>query len=336
MHLLGFWVETEVCPLCRCPTALWVACAPGRAPQFLLLPSLLDNSGFSYLRRISRRWETRGGWYPASSTSSLATCPTTVTTLPLQKAKRYLWKKRYSVSEGSMLIEGCSRPTGYHSLLVEHVPSSAFHQVTLCPPGHRRLHPCQQWFLLWHHVQVRSSLPSKKYSCPTDCRYLHITNWKKFSLTPWWSPAILNYRRFWKVHRNSNNQVVTSFNYWQYFLLQNSCRIPAQRSSKLPLLVHSGAIHWQHCSVQRRIPRPTISPLCPQQQVSLWHQLAALCVVVSVFSVIRPVPRSLNVDMEWLYGASESSNMEVDIGYLPQVQPRGGWVYLLHRRFFSL
>lgn len=31
-------------------------------------------------------------------------------------------------------------------------------------------------------------------------------------------------------------------------------------------------------------------------------------------------PRSLNVDMEWLYGASESSNMEVDIGYLPQVQ----------------
>lgn len=24
--------------------------------------------------------------------------------------------------------------------------------------------------------------------------------------------------------------------------------------------------------------------------------------------------------MEWLYGASESSNMEVDIGYLPQVQ----------------
>lgn len=23
--------------------------------------------------------------------------------------------------------------------------------------------------------------------------------------------------------------------------------------------------------------------------------------------------------MEWLYGASESSNMEVDIGYIPQV-----------------
>lgn len=32
--------------------------------------------------------------------------------------------------------------------------------------------------------------------------------------------------------------------------------------------------------------------------------------------------RSLNVDMEWLYGASESSNMEVDIGYLPQVCSR--------------
>lgn len=39
--------------------------------------------------------------------------------------------------------------------------------------------------------------------------------------------------------------------------------------------------------------------------VPVWHVL--LC------------PRSLNVDMEWLYGASESSNMEVDIGYLPQV-----------------
>lgn len=33
-------------------------------------------------------------------------------------------------------------------------------------------------------------------------------------------------------------------------------------------------------------------------------------------------PRSLNVDMEWLYGASESSNMEVDIGYLPQVRDK--------------
>ncbi|KAJ6663409.1 hypothetical protein lerEdw1_009488 [Lerista edwardsae] len=32
-----------------------------------------------------------------------------------------------------------------------------------------------------------------------------------------------------------------------------------------------------------------------------------------------PNNRSLNVDMEWLYGALESSNMEVDIGYLPQV-----------------
>lgn len=34
---------------------------------------------------------------------------------------------------------------------------------------------------------------------------------------------------------------------------------------------------------------------------------------------LSPVPRSLNVDMEWLYGASEGSNMEVDIGYIPQV-----------------
>lgn len=29
--------------------------------------------------------------------------------------------------------------------------------------------------------------------------------------------------------------------------------------------------------------------------------------------------RTLNVDMEWLYGATENSNMEVDIGYLQQV-----------------
>lgn len=43
-----------------------------------------------------------------------------------------------------------------------------------------------------------------------------------------------------------------------------------------------------------------------------------------------PCPRSLNVDMEWLYGASESSNMEVDIGYLPQVQLQ--WC---HSRFTS-
>uniref|UniRef100_A0A4W3J8G2 Selenoprotein N n=1 Tax=Callorhinchus milii TaxID=7868 RepID=A0A4W3J8G2_CALMI len=33
-----------------------------------------------------------------------------------------------------------------------------------------------------------------------------------------------------------------------------------------------------------------------------------------------PNDRSLNVDMEWLYGASESGNMEVDIGYLPQME----------------
>lgn len=27
--------------------------------------------------------------------------------------------------------------------------------------------------------------------------------------------------------------------------------------------------------------------------------------------------------MEWLYGASETSNMEVDIGYIPQVNAQG-------------
>ena len=36
-------------------------------------------------------------------------------------------------------------------------------------------------------------------------------------------------------------------------------------------------------------------------------------------ATLCPTPRSLNVDMEWLYGASENSNMEVDIGYIPQV-----------------
>lgn len=38
------------------------------------------------------------------------------------------------------------------------------------------------------------------------------------------------------------------------------------------------------------------------------------------FHLYVPNDRSLNVDMEWLYGASESSNMEVDIGYLPQLE----------------
>lgn len=45
-----------------------------------------------------------------------------------------------------------------------------------------------------------------------------------------------------------------------------------------------------------------------------WALLTVLC------PGHRPAgPRSLNVDMEWLYGASENSNMEVDIGYIPQV-----------------
>lgn len=38
------------------------------------------------------------------------------------------------------------------------------------------------------------------------------------------------------------------------------------------------------------------------------------------FHLSVPNNRSLNVDMEWLYGASESSNMEVDIGFLPQME----------------
>uniref|UniRef100_A0A7N4PSU7 Selenoprotein N n=2 Tax=Sarcophilus harrisii TaxID=9305 RepID=A0A7N4PSU7_SARHA len=38
------------------------------------------------------------------------------------------------------------------------------------------------------------------------------------------------------------------------------------------------------------------------------------------FKLFVPNHRSLNVDMEWLYGANEKSNMEVDIGYLPQME----------------
>lgn len=41
---------------------------------------------------------------------------------------------------------------------------------------------------------------------------------------------------------------------------------------------------------------------------------------VREFKLAVPNNRSLNVDMEWLYGARESSNMEVDIGYLPQME----------------
>ncbi|CAL8296274.1 unnamed protein product [Arctogadus glacialis] len=38
------------------------------------------------------------------------------------------------------------------------------------------------------------------------------------------------------------------------------------------------------------------------------------------FHLYVPNDRPLNVDMEWLYGGSESSNMEVDIGFLPQLE----------------
>lgn len=40
------------------------------------------------------------------------------------------------------------------------------------------------------------------------------------------------------------------------------------------------------------------------------------------FHLYVPNDRALNVDMEWLYGGSEGSNMEVDIGYLPQLELR--------------
>uniref|UniRef100_A0A673YNZ1 Selenoprotein N n=1 Tax=Salmo trutta TaxID=8032 RepID=A0A673YNZ1_SALTR len=43
---------------------------------------------------------------------------------------------------------------------------------------------------------------------------------------------------------------------------------------------------------------------------------------VRQFTLYVPNDRTLNVDMEWLYGATENSNMEVDIGYLPQMELR--------------
>ncbi|TRY83438.1 hypothetical protein DNTS_016194 [Danionella cerebrum] len=41
---------------------------------------------------------------------------------------------------------------------------------------------------------------------------------------------------------------------------------------------------------------------------------------VREFHLYVPHDKTLNVDMEWLYGPSETSNMEVDIGYLPQME----------------
>lgn len=75
---------------CRCHTALWVVCAPGPAPQCLHYPSLPASSGCSCPQRTRALLETRGGWSPASSTSLQGTCPTVATTLPPQRAKRYL------------------------------------------------------------------------------------------------------------------------------------------------------------------------------------------------------------------------------------------------------
>lgn len=41
---------------------------------------------------------------------------------------------------------------------------------------------------------------------------------------------------------------------------------------------------------------------------------------VQHFSLYVPTNNSLNVDMEWLYGASEVTNMEVDIGFMPEMK----------------
>lgn len=80
---------TPSCP-CRCLTALWVVCAPGRAQQCLHLPSPPASSGRSCPQRTRSTWGTRGGWFPASSTSSPGTCQTIGTTRRHRRAtKRY-------------------------------------------------------------------------------------------------------------------------------------------------------------------------------------------------------------------------------------------------------
>lgn len=58
----------------------------------------------------------------------------------------------------TLYINSCSYPAaGSHPLLVEYVPPTALHQITLCSSGRSRLHSCQQRLLLWHCVQVRSN-----------------------------------------------------------------------------------------------------------------------------------------------------------------------------------
>lgn len=63
------------------------------------------------------------------------------------------WEK--AVTQRLNLFFSCT--AGPHSHPVEHVPPSALHKVTFCSSGHHRLHSCQQWFLLWHCLQVRRS-----------------------------------------------------------------------------------------------------------------------------------------------------------------------------------
>lgn len=81
------WFPFTIC--CRFLTALWAGCGHGRTQQCLLHPSLPVSSGFSYPQRTRSKWETRGGLFLASLTSSPGTCLTIVTILPHQKAKRY-------------------------------------------------------------------------------------------------------------------------------------------------------------------------------------------------------------------------------------------------------
>lgn len=68
------------------------------------------------------------------------------------------------------------------------------------------------------------------------------------------------------MEKNVNTSLLNNKSHCVH-LLQNSCWIPAQWRARLSLLVHPGAVHRQHRSVQRRVSRPPLSPLRPQRQV---------------------------------------------------------------------
>ena len=68
------------------------------------------------------------------------------------------------------------------------------------------------------------------------------------------------------VHSTTPNHV--------FFLCipQDSCRVPAEWSPRLPILVHTGTVHWQHYSGPRFLPCPWIPSSCAERPVSYNRQ----------------------------------------------------------------